>query len=142
MKTKKIFLVILAVVLLFTLSACGSKPTDNGASGDSADAGTELGFDLKGEGKQTISEERATVDTLQAALDWQNGMSDAEKFSLTYEDYKAQIGLDANEYEWNGLSNYGVYYWYASDDDSVSLHPVFKNGDGTLFAGGSNGLSF
>lgn len=142
MKTKRILIIVLAMVLMIALCACGQKADTGGAAEPEANAAeADAGFDLKGEGKQAVSEDRATVEQLQAALDWQEGMGD-EKFKLTYEDYKAQIGCDASEYEWNGTSNNGAYYWYASDDESVSLTPVFKNGDGTLFAGGSNGLSF
>lgn len=142
MKTKKIFIVVLAVVLMLSLAACGQKDdAGSGAEAEAEVAETGTGIDLKGSGRQTVSDERATEEQLQAALDWQESLGD-DKFKLTYEDYKQQIGCDASEYEWNAASNYGVYYWFASDDDTVSLNPVFKDGDGTLFAGGSNGLSF
>jgi len=167
MNMKKLLIVVLAFVFVLSLGACGTKTDDNNAAddnntsivdennsvdendsadeNDSSDEAEDVDdgeFDIHGEGKQTVSEERATVETLQAAMDWQEGLPSDEKFALTYEDYKAQIGCDASEYEWNGLGNYGTYFWYASDDDGVSFHPTFKDGDGVLFAGGSNGLSF
>ena len=147
MKMKKVFALLLVVVLVFAIAACGKK-TDAGNtsdtsntsndSSDSADNGTSSKINLRADGKQTVSADRATKETLQAAMDWQG--AHADKFSLTYDDYVTQIGCNASEYEWSGT--YGTYYWYASDDDGVSLHPSFKDGNGKLFANGSSGLSF
>ena len=140
MKMKKIFAIVLVVALVFALGACSKKTDDGGSSPNvsgSPDTGSKI--DIKGSGRQTVSDERATEEQLQAALDWQE--SHADKFSLTYEDYVAQIGVEASEYEWSG-STYGTYFWFASDDSNVSLHPSFTGGTGKLLAGGSSGLSF
>ena len=154
MRTKKLLIVLMVALLVFAMGACGKKAADSSSSdspaGDTAaaeDTATEeaasssgggglASLDLEGEGRQPISDERVTLEKLKEVAAWANDMGD-DKFKLTYADFKAQLGVDANEYEWTGMN--GAYFWYPSDEDGPYLSPVFTGGDGVLFAlGGMN----
>ena len=140
MKMKKVLMIVLVAIMVLAIGACGNK-ADGGGAADSSDGGSSAssgisGIDLEGEGRQTIQSERVTLEKLKEVAAWANDMGD-DKFNLTYDDFKAKLGVDANEYEWSGMN--GAFFWFASDEDGPYLSPVFKEGNGTLFAlGGLN----
>ena len=135
MKTRRLLAIVLVVALVFAFSAC-SKKSDGDKPADASNSPEASGpsIDLKGDGKQQMSEERVTQEKLKEVFAWQAAMGQ-DSFKLTYEDFKEQIGCEANEYEWNGLT-YGAYYWYASDNDDAWISPCFTDGNGKLFACG------
>ncbi|MBE7019179.1 MAG: hypothetical protein E7413_04820 [Ruminococcaceae bacterium] len=146
---KKLIAILLSVMLLVTLAACGNKEeTKQGgteATTQEAQDGTAFGIDLAGEGTQPMSEELAEVAVLKKTAEEYLGGNSLFAYSndeRTYADFKEYIGVDASEYQYDAENQYRNYTWVASDDSTAKLVITFAENEGnwTLYAAGSTNL--
>lgn len=147
MKSKHFFALLLAVILVFSLSACGGGKAESSSKTDTSepaaepasDAATDSApaeasnaneLDYASEEMQEVSSERASEETLVSTYhDWFNGELDAAaQKELTYEDFVAQIGCEASWY--NAWGDYRVYTWEADGAPSVKVGATFEEVDG------------
>lgn len=145
---KKLFAILLAAMLLFTMAACGNKNgegTPGASETQGAEDGTSFGIDLTGEGTQPMSEELAKMETLKKTAEKYLEGSTLFAYSndeRTYADFKDYIGVDATEYQFDAENQYRNYIWKASDNSTAQLMITFAENEGnwTLYAAGSTNL--
>lgn len=137
MKSKHFFTLLLAIILVFSLSACGEGK--NGSDTDKSDVegnaeaasapqngeydGSSFGIDLTSTEVQQMSDQRATQEKLSETLnDWCEGLGRSEKISSrTYKDFVDYIGCDATEYYYDKDMSARVYAWRAEDNDTAKF---------------------
>ena len=131
MKKKLIITCLLAIVLIFGLSACGG----GGGSAEDPDGGLtaafeKYGVDTESNDDQAMSEDRCTTEELITVWEWYNALPDAEKDELTYNKWVEQFGMDASDY---ALHREGVcrFNWRSSENSIIYIQPYFNlNEDG------------
>ena len=131
---KKIIALMLAMMMVLTLAACGGK--DNGGSGGD-DSGAASGLDMTSEELQPITDERASQDVLaEAGKYYMDGLaSDPSEFAkMTYKDMKEHIGVDASEFQYFESWQQYRYTWYVEGSSGPAVLAVFNSADGTLFS--------
>ena len=136
---KRTLSLLLALALTLGLTACGDKGGDGGGK-DSALSG----IDMKSEEVQEVSSDRASEDTLHETfytyLGGLNYFTDGDsQAKLTYADLKEHIGVDCSDYRYDATYERGIYTWYASEDDAISLS-LFFGDNGKLIAAGAYNL--
>ena len=136
---KKLIALVLTMLMILSLTACGGEGGDGGGK-DSALSG----IDMKSEEIQEVSSDRASEDTLHETfytyLGGLNYFTDGdEQAKLTYADLKEHIGVDCSDYRYDATYERGIYTWYASEDDAISLS-LFFGDNGKLIAAGAYNL--
>lgn len=140
MKTmKRLTALLLALVMLLALTACGDKATKEDASantdGSTAAANDNpYNLDYKSDALQPMTDERASADVLSEAGEYyMHGLSsDPTNFTkTTYKDMAEHIGTDASEYQHFESWGQDRYTWYVEGSEGASLLAVF-NTDGSL----------
>ena len=139
---KKMFSLVLTLLMVFSLAACGGS--GDGESGGKKDSGLP-GIDMKSAEVQTVSSDRATLDVLnETFFTYLGGLNyfsdDEEQSKLTYADVKGHIGVDCSDYRYDEAYQRGIYTWYADEDDACSLS-LFFGDHGKLIAAGAYNLS-
>ena len=138
---KKMLSLVLSLLIVFSLTACGGG---DGGSGGKKDSGLP-GIDMKSTEVQTVSADRATLDVLnETFFTYLGGLNyfsdDDEQSKLTYADLKEHIGVDCSDYCYDEAYQRGIYTWYADEDDACSLS-LFFGDNGKLIAAGAYNLS-
>ena len=131
---KKIIALMLAMMMVLTLAACGGK--DNGGSGGD-DSGAASGLDMTSEELQPITDERASQDVLaEAGKYYMDGLASnpSEFAKMTYQDMKEHIGVDASEFQYFESWQQYRYTWYVEGSSGPAVLAVFNSADGTLFS--------
>ena len=136
---KKLIALVLTMLMILSLTACGDKGGDGGGK-DSALSG----IDMKSEEVQDVSSDRTTEDVLSETfytyLGGLNYFTDSDsQAKLTYADLKEHIGVDCSDYRYDAAYERGIYTWYASEDDAISLS-LFFGDNGKLIAAGAYNL--
>ena len=155
---KKFAIVIIGILLIAGLVACGSKgnpdqvskaneasetseaskaseASETSKANDSAAEKNPYNLDYESTEIQDMSvDKKASVETLrETAVEWLEGrtMFVGTKFAdYTYEDVAEHIGVDATYYYYNKQWPGRTYSWYAVDDDSVSFAIVLSERGG------------
>ena len=135
---KKLIALVLTMLMILSLTACGDK--GEGGGKDSALSG----IDMKSEEVQDVSSDRTTEDVLSETfytyLGGLNYFTDSDsQAKLTYADLKEHIGVDCSDYRYDATYERGIYTWYASEDDAISLS-LFFGDNGKLIAAGAYNL--
>ena len=132
--TKKLLALLLALVMLLALTACGK----DGGTSDTAAAAPEndnpYNLDYKSADLQPMTDERASADVLTEAGEYyMHGLSsDPSNFTkTTYKDMAEHIGVDASEFQYFESWSQYRYTWYVEGSEGASVLAVF-NTDGTL----------
>lgn len=135
---KKFLILMISIVMVFSLAACGG----NGGSGGSSESSNAYNLDMKSTEAQPMSAERASAEVLretaQTYFGGLNYFEGSEQENLTYNDVKEHIGVDASEYRYDVTQQAELYIWYVDGDDKASLNVWFVNGK--LNASGSINL--
>lgn len=136
---KKLIALVLTMLMILSLTACSGEGGDGGGK-DSALSG----IDMKSEEVQDVSSDRTTEDVLSETfytyLGGLNYFTDGdEQAKLTYADLKEHIGVDCSDYRYDAAYERGIYTWYASEDDAISLS-LFFGDNGKLIAAGAYNL--
>lgn len=135
---KKFLILMISIVMVFSLAACGG----NGGSGGSSESSNAYNLDMKSTEAQPMSAERASAEVLretaQTYFGGLNYFEGSEQENLTYYDVKEHIGVDASEYRYDDTQQAELYIWYVDGDDKASLNVWFVNGK--LNASGSINL--
>lgn len=129
---KKIIALMLTLMMVLTLVACGGK--DNGGSGGD-NGGAASGLDMTSAELQPITDERASKDVLaEAGKYYMDGLaSDPSEFAkMTYQDMKEHIGVDASEFQYFESWQQYRYTWYVEGSSGPAVLAVFNSTDGTL----------
>lgn len=140
---KKMLAMILALVMLLSLAACGGKSEEKPAQED--EKSNLIQIDLEAEGEQKVSDERAAMATLVETRDvWLEGQM---TFALasepkTYEDFVEHIGCEASFYENKPEDGERWYTWVAAEDETAKFLAVFwETPQGwTLYSVGSTNI--
>ena len=146
---KRFFAILLAILMVFSLAACGGDKEDAGSDGGNKAAvtdGSDLGIDLNAAGVQKMSDDRAPMDKLVETRDvWLEGrftfVLDTDK--KTYADFAEHIGCNAAEYEYAEEDMERRYTWIAEGDETAKFLAVFvEGGDGNwyLYSVGSTNI--
>ena len=137
---KRLIALLLALVMLLALTACGDKADKADAStGGSAAAPANdnpYNLDYKSADLQAMTDERASKDALAEAGEYyMHGLSsDPTNFTkLTYKDVAEHIGTDASEYQHFESWGQDRYTWYVEGSEGASLLAVFDT-NGNLSA--------
>ena len=144
MKTmKRLTALLLALVMLLALTACGDKADNGAAEANTASEGNAANdnpynLDYKSADLQPMTDERASQDKLAEAGEYyMHGLSnDAANFSkITYKDMAEYIGTDASEFQHFESWGQDRYTWYVEGSEGASLLAVFDtNGNLTSVA--------
>ena len=139
---KKLVTLCLATMMILMLAACGGTQTP---ATTTPEDGSAFGIELTKEGVQAMGEEKVTVEVLKkTAEEYLEGgtMFAYSNDTRTYGDFKAYIGVDANEYQYNEDQNQRTYIWKASDDSTAWFAAIFQEKDGNwvLYASSSANL--
>lgn len=135
---KKLIALLLVLMMVFAMAACGGKKDDaakdgkqtaaEGGEATAESAADDYGIDLEAEGEQKMSDERASMDVLVETRDvWLEGkMSFAlEENAKTYEDLVEHIGCDASTYTFLPEDGERHYTWIAEGDETAQFLAVF-----------------
>ena len=135
---KRLTALLLALVMLLALTACGGKDNsaDASASNDSSAQANDnpYNLDYKSADLQPMTDQRASKDALAEAGEYyMHGLSsDAANFTkTTYKDMAERIGVDASEFQYFESWSQYRYTWYVEGSEGASLLAVF-NTDGSL----------
>lgn len=134
---KKLTAMLLALMLLLALTACGGKT--NGEGGGTTND-NPYNLDYTSEELQTMTDERASKDVLAEAEEYFiNGLStDSANFSkLTYKDVAEHIGVDASEFQHYESYGQDRYTWYVEGNSGPSLLVAFYTNGGLYAVTGS-----
>ncbi|MGN0477773.1 MAG: hypothetical protein ACI4HM_10615 [Ruminococcus sp.] len=125
---KKILVLMISIVMVFSFTACGG----NDEKGGSSDSGNAYNLDMKSTETQPMATERASADVLrETAQTYFGGMNyfeGTEQANYTYDDVKEHIGVDASAYCYDDSSQAELYIWYADGDDKAMLNVWFVDG--------------
>ena len=130
---KKLTALLLSLVMILSLAACGGK-TDGDKSGGGTSSDNPYNLDYTSEDLQPMTDERASADVLAEAGEYyMHGLSsDPTNFTkTTYKDMAERIGTDASEYHHFESWSQDRYTWYVEGSEGASLLAVF-NTDGSL----------
>lgn len=121
---KKLLSLLLALTILFTLSACG------GAKGNQAVA-EAFGLDLESTKEQPMSDQRGERDVIYAAVKGHFGdvtffSSDSPFAKMTYADLKALIGVDATYYYYDEDAAAQTFVWETCDYKNAKVAFFFR----------------
>ena len=129
---KRLTALLLALVMLLALTACGGKDNsaDAGASNDSSAQANDnpYNLDYKSADLQPMTDQRASKDALvEAGEYYMHGLSsDAANFTkTTYKDMAEHIGTDASEFQYFESWGQYRYTWYVEGSEGASLLAVF-----------------
>lgn len=128
---KRLFALLLALMMLFALTACGDKAdkSDAAASDSAATANDNpYNLDYKSADLQPMTDERASTEKLaEAGEHYMHGLSsDPTNFTkTTYKDMAEYIGTDASEYQHFESWGQDRYTWYVEGSEGASLLAVF-----------------
>ena len=135
---KKLTALLLALVMLLALTACGDKATTGDATASTETAApandNPYNLDYKSADLQPMTDERASADVLAEAGEYyMHGLSsEPTNFTkLTYKDVAERIGVDASEYQHFESWGQDRYTWYVEGNEGASLLVVFTL-DGSL----------
>ena len=133
---KKSITLVLAALMMLSLTACGGGSKDKG--------GALPGIDMKSTDTQTVTSDRATLEVLnETFFTYLGGLNyftiDEPQSKMTYADLKAHIGVDCSEYRYDADYQRGIYTWYAAEDEACALN-LFFGDDGKLVAAGAYNL--
>ena len=135
MKTmKRLTALLLALVMLLALTACGDKAAKEDAASTAAANDNPYNLDYKSDALQPMTDERASADVLAEAGEYyMHGLSsEPTNFTkLTYKDVAERIGVDASEYQHFESWGQDRYTWYVEGNEGASLLVVFTL-DGSL----------
>lgn len=131
---KKALLIILALMMVISVTACGGGDDGGKDGGEKADAlQTAIDtykLDMESSEEQAMSEERATKDALSALKHdyFKDTMmfEDTEFEDVTYGDIKDELGVDASYYYCNGEEQ--CFVWQADESDASKLLISFLDG--------------
>lgn len=141
---KKAIILIMAVVLAVSLTACGGNGGGKEQKADALQTAIDTyQLDMKSTEEQAMSSERATKDQLKALKsDYFKGtlMFEGTEFeNVTYGDIKDQLGVDASYYYFeDSLVGKQCFVWQAEESDNATLLISFA--DGKLYGLGSSNL--
>ena len=151
---KKFVIVIISILLIVGLVACGGKDdsgqvnkpsetsktsktseaSETSKAGDSAAEKNPYNLDYESTDIQFMSDKKASVETLrETAVEWLEGRTTfvGTKFAdYTYEDVAEHIGVDATYYYYNEHWPGRTYSWYAEGNDNVSFAIVVSERGG------------
>jgi NOL1/NOP2/fmu family ribosome biogenesis protein len=148
---KKFVIVIISILLIVGLVACGGKDdsgqvnkpsetsktseaSETSKAGDSAAEKNPYNLDYESTDIQFMSDKKASVETLrETAVEWLEGRTTlvGTKFAdYTYEDVAEHIGVDATYYYYNEHWPGRTYSWYAEGNDNVSFAIVLSERGG------------
>lgn len=135
---KKALHIILALTMVFSVTACGGGDGGSNAKADALQTAIETyNVDMESAEEQPMSEDRATKEQLSALKhDFFNDtmmFSGTEFEDLTYGDIKDELGVDASYYYLNTEEQ--CFVWQAEESDSSKLLISFL--DGKLYGLGS-----
>ena len=129
---KRLTALLLALVMLLALTACGGKDNsaDASASNDSSAQANDnpYNLDYKSADLQPMTDQRASKDALvEAGEYYMHGLSsDAANFTkTTYKDMAEHIGTDASEFQYFESWGQYRYTWYVEGSEGASLLAVF-----------------
>ena len=132
---KKLMALLLSLVMILALTACGDKAGDD-KSGGGTSSGNPYNLDYTSEDLQPMTDERASEEKLIEAKDYYlDGLqSKPDEFSkMTYKDIAEYIGVDASEYQHFESWQQDRYTWYVEGSDGPCLLVAF-DGSGNLYA--------
>ena len=137
--TKRLLALLLALVMLLALTACGDKANTGDAAANAGESTAQTNdnpynLDYKSADLQPMTDERASADVLSEAGEYyMHGLSsDPTNFTkTTYKDMAEHIGVDASEYQHFESWGQDRYTWYVEGSEGASMLAVF-NTDGTL----------
>ncbi|MGI6349719.1 MAG: lipoprotein [Eubacteriales bacterium] len=142
---KKFAVVIICILLIAGLVACGgkgdsgqvSKASETSETSKTVDSVAEknpYNLDYESTEFQPMSDEKASVGTLrETAKEWLEGRQKfaGTKFAdYTYEDVAEHIGVDATIYYYDDQLSGRKYVWEAEDDITVWFFIVLKERGG------------
>ena len=129
---KRLFALLLALMMLFALTACGDKPENAAGTTETAAAApandNPYNLDYKSADLQPMTDERASTEKLaEAGEHYMHGLSsDPTNFTkTTYKDMAEYIGTDASEYQHFESWGQDRYTWYVEGSEGASLLAVF-----------------
>lgn len=130
---KKFFAILLALVMVLSLAACG-KDDDKGGSADGGEKVTPVeeifNLDLSSTEHQPMSSDRGERDAIYAAVKGHFGDSmfftSKEFTSMTYNDLKELLGVDASYYYYDEDSSSQVFVWETSDYETAMTAFYFQ----------------
>ena len=142
---KKFLAMILALVMLLSLAACGGEKAEEKPEQGEAEH-TLIQIDLDAAGEQKVSDERAPMATLVETRDvWLEGQMTFAFASdpKTYEDFVEHIGCEASFYENKAEDGERWYTWVAAEDETAKFLAVFwETPSGwTLYSVGSTNVN-
>lgn len=143
---KKFLALIMALMMVFALAACGSDGSSDDGGKAAVTDGSDLGMDMDAAGVQKMSDDRASKAKLIDTRDvWLEGrfsfLLDEDK--KTYADFAEYIGCNAAEYEYAEEDMERRYTWIAEEDETAKFLAIFvEGGDGNwyLYSVGSTNL--
>lgn len=128
---KKLLILMVSIVMVFSLAACGGNG-GNGENGGTAETTNAYNLDMKSTETQPMSTKRASIEVLretaQTYLGGLNYFEGTEQANLTYNDIKEHIGVDATMYRYDDTQQAELYIWYVDGDDKASLNVWFVDG--------------
>lgn len=130
---KKVLILIMAFLAVGPAAPCGENCRKDTKAGTLKSVTDRFGLDPKSAEEQKMSSERATYDQLDAL---KHGffkdimIFDGTEFAdLTYDDIKAQLGVDASYYYLeDALVEKQCFVWQAEGNDAVKLLISFTKG--------------
>ena len=131
---KKLTALLLSLVMILALTACGDKAGDDKSGGGASD--NPYNLDYTSEELQPMTDERASEEKLIEAKDYYlDGLqSKPDEFSkMTYKDIAEYIGVDASEYQHFESWHQDRYTWYVEGSEGPCLLAAF-DGSGNLYA--------
>lgn len=130
---KRLFALLLALMMLFALTACGDKANTGDAAASTGESAAQTNdnpynLDYKSADLQPMTDERASTEKLaEAGEHYMHGLSsDPTNFTkTTYKDMAEYIGTDASEYQHFESWGQDRYTWYVEGSEGASLLAVF-----------------
>ena len=130
---KRLFALLLALMMLFALTACGDKTNTGDAAASTGESAAQTNdnpynLDYKSADLQPMTDERASTEKLaEAGEHYLHGLSsDPTNFTkTTYKDMAEYIGTDASEYQHFESWGQDRYTWYVEGSEGASLLAVF-----------------
>ena len=133
---KKLTALLLALMMLLALAACGGKTGGEKPGGNEPANDNPYNLDYTSEELQPMTDERASEEKLIEAKDYYlDGLqSKPDEFSkMTYKDIAEYIGVDASEYQHFESWQQDRYTWYVEGSEGPCLLAAF-DGSGNLYA--------
>lgn len=146
---KKFFAILLALIMVLSLVACGGDDSSDDKTPENKDDSEKVtpveeifGLDLTSTEQQPMSSDRGERDAIYAAVKEHFGdktFFDGSEFaSMTYNDLKELIGVDASYYYYDADYSEQTFVWETSDYENAKLAFSFRFGE--LYAMGSSNM--